>query len=58
MKTTLEILSNGIKEQRIEVLLVGGYALQAYGVARQTFDVDCLMVDTDSKKLDEILVKA
>jgi len=36
----------------MELLLIGGYALQAYGVARQTMDVDCLVAQKDSDRLD------
>ncbi len=39
--------------QSLELLLIGGYALQAYGVARQTMDVDCLVKADDSGRVLE-----
>lgn len=58
MKTVFEILRDGLSEQGVEALLIGGYALQAYGVVRQTMDVDCVMADLDSAALAEILSRA
>ena len=58
MRSTLQILSDITRSQSLELLLVGGYALQAYGVARQTMDVDCLVKANDSGRLDESLRNA
>jgi len=55
VKTIFGILAQGIAAQKVDVLLVGGYALQAYGVVRQTLDVDWLMADMDSEKMDKVL---
>jgi Nucleotidyl transferase AbiEii toxin, Type IV TA system len=41
-----------------ELLLVGGHALQAHGVVRQTVDVDCLVPDVRASSLEEILRSA
>jgi len=38
MTTTLEILARALAEQGATALLIGGQALQAYGVNRQTMD--------------------
>jgi len=40
MKTVLEIIWNGLKTRKVAVLLIGGHALPAFGVARQTVDVE------------------
>ena len=56
--TIFEILTEGFAEQGIDALLIGGYALSAYGVVRQTVDVDWLMADVDSGKLYKILSSA
>ncbi len=58
MRSILEIIWNGLKTRNVAALLIGGHALPAFGVARQTVDIDCLMVDSDSKVLHNILTKA
>ena len=58
MRTILEIIWNGLKTKKVAALLIGGHALPAFGVARQTIDIDCLIVDSDSKVLHDILTKA
>lgn len=58
MKPILEILAGGLSRQRIPALLIGGYALQAYGVVRQTLDVDCLVADADVVRLGQLLTAA
>lgn len=58
MKTVLEIICEGLEARNTAVLLIGGHALLAFGVARQTLDVDCLMVDSDSMVLHTILTEA
>jgi len=55
MKSTLQIISDTAVSQSLDILLIGGYALQAYGVVRQTIDVDCLVSLNDREKLDSIL---
>jgi predicted nucleotidyltransferase len=55
VKTTLEILASASQSQSFPLLLVGGYALQAYDVIRQTMDVDCLVTDTDADQLENTL---
>lgn len=58
MKTTLELLLGAAAEQDLQVMLVGGYALPAHGVVRQTVDLDCLIVDTEFPKLAGALSQA
>ncbi|MBI3008667.1 MAG: nucleotidyltransferase family protein [Candidatus Omnitrophica bacterium] len=58
MKTVLEIIWNGLETRNVTVLLIGGHALLALGVARQTLDIDCLMVDSDSGAIHTILTEA
>ncbi len=57
MKTAIDILAKGLAQHKVEALLIGGYALPAYGVMRQTVDVDCLMAETDIRALYDILSK-
>ena len=57
MKTVIDIIAQGLALHKVEALLIGGYALPAYGVMRQTIDVDCLMAETDIAALDNILSK-
>ncbi len=58
MKTIHEIIWEGLEARNVTALLIGGHALLAFGVARQTLDIDCLMVDSDSEVLHTILTKA
>ncbi len=58
MKSILEILAGGLSQRKIPALLIGGYALQAYGVVRQTLDVDCLVADTDAGGVGQLLLAA
>jgi hypothetical protein len=39
----------------VPVLVIGGQALPAYGVVRQTVDLDCLVADEDLERLDALL---
>lgn len=55
MKSTLQIISDATVSGPLDLLLIGGYALQAYGVVRQTMDVDCLITQKDRNKLDSAL---
>ncbi len=58
MKTAVDILFKGLARYKVEALLIGGYSLPAYGVMRQTLDVDCLIVETEIGCLDGILSEA
>lgn len=58
MKSVLDLLAEALAPQQPEALLVGGQALQAYGVVRQTLDVDCLATEQGAKKLHAVLVAA
>jgi len=51
MKSTLDIISEGMAERGVKFLLIGGMALPAFDVVRQTVDVDCLIA---SSKIDEL----
>ena len=52
-KNIFELLS-----QIPELLLIGGHALQAHNVVRQTVDVDCLVPETRASALEEVLGSA
>ncbi len=52
-KSVFELLA-----QVPELLLIGGHALQAHGVVRQTLDIDCLVPDGQGTSLEEILRSA
>lgn len=55
MQSVLCLLATMSKETRVPILLIGGYALQAYGVPRQTVDVDVLVSDAHSRAVDAAL---
>ena len=58
MKSAQEILSNVLDEHGLQLLLIGGMALPAFDVVRQTIDVDCLIASNDKNLLDSILAEA
>ena len=58
MKTALDVLSQAVKAKPIRLLIIGGHAMQIYGVIRQTLDVDCLVTDKDLPALRELLAHA
>jgi len=45
MQSVLRLLAEISEESHIPILLIGGHALQAYGVSRQTMDVHGLFAD-------------
>jgi len=58
MKSALETVCEGLGRCNAEALLIGGFALPAYDVVRQTVDVDFLVVDAEEHVLREILADA
>jgi Nucleotidyl transferase AbiEii toxin, Type IV TA system len=55
MQSVLRLLAAISNETHIPILLIGGYALQAYGVSRQTVDVDVLVSDAHAGAVDTAL---
>lgn len=55
MKSSLDNIAEAAQRLDGRLLLVGGYALQAYHVVRQTMDVDVLVSQADSSALAEAL---
>jgi predicted nucleotidyltransferase len=58
MKTALELVCEGLARRQTPVLLIGGYALAAYDVVRQTVDVDFLIADNQEHDLHDLLLHA
>lgn len=58
MKSAPEIIVEGLERRGMDVLLVGGMALPAYGVVRQTLDIDCLIDEENAPVLGKILIDA
>lgn len=54
----LDKLADAFDPQRPEALLIGGLALPAYGVVRQTLDVDCVAAADAAPKLHRVLIAA
>ncbi len=54
MKAPLEFLAGELAGRKDEVLLIGGHALAAYGVMRQTFDVDLMIAEETRGPLEHI----
>jgi hypothetical protein len=55
MKSVLQLLMEISATTHIPVLLIGGHALQAYGVTRQTLDVDVLVSEAHATAMDAAL---
>jgi Uncharacterised nucleotidyltransferase len=55
MKSVLQMLMEISAEHQIPVLVIGGHALQAYGVTRQTLDVDVLVSEAQAMAMDAAL---
>ncbi len=58
MQSVLQLLMAIAAENRTPVLLIGGYALQAYGVTRLTLDVDVLVAEAHAGLVDAGLLQA
>ena len=48
--TVFHLISAVIKEQKIQCVLIGGFAVNYYKVTRQTVDIDFLITKDDFKK--------
>ena len=55
MRTVVQILAEIAEAAGLSILFVGGRALQAYGVIRQTLDVDVLISEQQAEQLGEAL---
>ena len=55
MAGLFDTLGERLSQGNIGFLLIGGRALQAYGIVRQTLDVDWLATDGDIGKIKEIM---
>lgn len=58
VRNVLQLLTEVSAKGHIPVLLIGGYALQAYGVIRQTLDVDVLVSEAHAAEMDAALHRA
>jgi hypothetical protein len=56
--SVLHLLKQISAKSGIPVVLIGAYALQAYGVIRQTLDVDVLISEADALRMDAGLRRA
>jgi hypothetical protein len=50
-------INGALTEQGIRLILIGGYAMQAYGIVRQTLDMDWLAKDEDVAGIKDIMKK-
>ena len=50
-----EFLAEEAAAQTLRFLVIGGWALEAHGYARQTIDVDCLIAEEDLAAIDSLL---
>jgi hypothetical protein len=54
-RTLLEFLAHEAPSRGVRFLVIGGWALEAHGFARQTVDVDCLIAEPELARLDQLL---
>lgn len=55
MDSSFPDLYKSLAEHNIKTLLIGGHAMQAYGVVRQTLDMDWLAMDEDVPKIKDVM---
>ncbi len=53
--TVFDLIAHVAQETGARLILIGGFAINAYGVARNTLDVDFLISEADYKKLKDPL---
>ncbi len=51
----LKTLQEEFEKNHIDFALLGGLAIHALGISRTTRDIDCLVLLSDSKKVDELM---
>lgn len=56
--STISAALKALAQVEIPLMIIGGNALQAYGLARPTFDTDCMIASTDKERLREALSKS
>jgi hypothetical protein len=54
MISMLDIIVKDLNDRGIDILLIGGHALPAYGVVRQTVDTDFLVAEDDIESVTDI----
>ena len=52
-----EYLLKEFQKENIDFAIIGGFALQAYGLARATQDIDLLVLVDNKDKVKEIMIK-
>lgn len=58
MRIVFDLLMRIQKRRQLPLLLIGGWAVQAHGYARNTLDVDCLVAIENDPVMAEELTKA
>jgi hypothetical protein len=58
MRIVFDLLMRIQKRRQLPLLLIGGWAVQAHGYARNTLDVDCLIAIENDPVMAEELTKA
>lgn len=55
--TIIDLISDKLKEADIPHVLIGGFAVNAYKITRQTADIDFLIIKADFSKISDLLKK-
>jgi hypothetical protein len=56
--TVFDLIANAAKQANVRLILIGGFAVNAYGIARNTRDVDFLTTDEAYPQLREVLARS
>jgi len=54
--SVFNLIAEAVQASGVRLILIGGFAVNAYGYARNTLDVDFLITETDYIKLQSILL--
>lgn len=55
--STFKFLVESFNKENINFAIIGGFAMQAYGIARATSDIDLLVIVDDKDKVKQILLE-
>jgi len=56
--TVIHLITEEFGKAKLRTILVGGFAVNFYGVSRQTADIDFLLCEADAPAAGEILLRA
>lgn len=55
--SVFKFLIENLEREKIDFAIIGGFALQAFGIPRTTFDIDLLILSEHSEKIKDIMIR-